>query len=263
MTDRQILDVYQVERSGDRVAKALDIGRTSVYRTLVKHGIVRDGLNEYRVKAQRYDSETAAEIIRLYRSGVKTSALVAKFGGTYYSIKASISRSGGKIRPNPCPSIKDGEESEILRLSAAGFSTIKIASALQRSTAFVTRVLNRNGIFKFEDRRGEKHPSWKGGRWVTPDGGYVMIKVDLDDPIASKMLRSGGYIPEHRLVMARSLGRPLMRHETVHHIDGNKQNNAIENLQLRQGPHGRGAAMRCRDCGSCNIEPVPLSEPED
>tara|TARA_B100002019_G_C21235625_1_gene582560 strand:- start:424 stop:807 length:384 start_codon:yes stop_codon:yes gene_type:complete len=32
--------------------------------------------------------------------------------------------------------------------------------------------------------------------------------------------------------MAESLGRPLTRQEVVHHIDGNKQNNSIENLEL-------------------------------
>ena len=36
----------------------------------------------------------------------------------------------------------------------------------------------------------------------------------------------------HRLVMELSLGRTLSRNEVVHHIDRNKTNNSIENLQL-------------------------------
>jgi len=36
----------------------------------------------------------------------------------------------------------------------------------------------------------------------------------------------------HRLVMERALGRALLPHEDVHHLDGDKQNNSLENLQL-------------------------------
>ncbi len=67
-----------------------------------------------------------------------------------------------------------------------------------------------------------------------------------------------GYVFEHRLVMARSLGRPLAPKETVHHIDGDRQHNDLSNLQLRSGRHGNGAVYRCRDCGSHNVEAVPL-----
>ena len=44
--------------------------------------------------------------------------------------------------------------------------------------------------------------------------------------------RSGRYALEHRLIMERMLKRLLSQNEVVHHKDGNKQNNKIENLQV-------------------------------
>lgn len=101
----------------------------------------------------------------------------------------------------------------------------------------------------------------KGTRPRSPtiDGhGYVRTGVTHDDPLWI-MADRHGYVPEHRLVMARHLGRPLTSNESVHHKDGNRQNNDIDNLQLRVGQHGRGVALRCRCCGSTDLKAVTIT----
>ena len=78
---------------------------------------------------------------------------------------------------------------------------------------------------------GHLASNWRGGRSKT--GGYIKI-YNPDHPYATKQ----GYVMEHRLLMEKHLGRYLKPGEIVHHLDGNKQNNTIENLELtRNGRH--------------------------
>ena len=67
---------------------------------------------------------------------------------------------------------------------------------------------------------GSRCAAWKGGTMKMANG-YICQYVS-----------PGNYVYQHRLVMEKYLGRKLIREELVHHIDGDKKNNHISNLQL-------------------------------
>ena len=84
-----------------------------------------------------------------------------------------------------------------------------------------------------ESMKGEKNHAWKGG--VTEKkrkGNYKReILVRCPDEF-EEMARANGYVPEHRLKVAKELGRPLTSTEVVHHKDHDNHNNDLSNLEL-------------------------------
>lgn len=68
--------------------------------------------------------------------------------------------------------------------------------------------------------------SWRKPFQITTNG-YVIIHIPVH-PLASK----DGYVMQHRLVMEEHLGRYLSHEEIVHHRNGIKNDNEIENLEV-------------------------------
>ena len=68
----------------------------------------------------------------------------------------------------------------------------------------------------------------KGSKGMYKQNGYILAKAEYH-PHANKK----GYVPLHRLLIENELGRYLTpRKELVHHIDGDRSNNDLQNLKL-------------------------------
>lgn len=110
------------------------------------------------------------------------------------------------------------------------------------------RYLERKKIAKYgpsaagQDMRGRHANHARGdangranrsGVYVTSQG-YIARRVPFEHPHGwgSPTVRSHRYAYEHVLVMMAHLGRPLADGEVVHHKNGDRQDNRLENLEL-------------------------------
>ena len=86
----------------------------------------------------------------------------------------------------------------------------------------------------FEGRYPNNRPQNPNAKWIDHDG-YVTIYR----PMHPNAFVSGN-IKQHTFVMSEYLGRPLTKHERVHHKNGIRDDNRIENLELWNKSHPSG-----------------------
>lgn len=173
------------------------------------------------------------KVVKLFHELGSTRLVADQLGMTVSTVGRLLNRHGiptpreGRMTPN---SACERNSDMVLRLCEEGHSLAEIGRRVGTQGKNVKAFLRRNGVVKqfSTAKRGEDHYAWKG-RTVDKDG-YVLIHLK-GHPNARKHTH---YVFEHRLVMEEALGRFLEPHEVVHHLDGVKDHNHIENLQLFQ-----------------------------
>jgi len=76
-----------------------------------------------------------------------------------------------------------------------------------------------------KNRSGNLNKNWKGGFLINDGYKYIWRPKHPNST-------QHGYVCEHRLIMEKKIGRVLTKNEVVHHKDGNRLNNSIENLKM-------------------------------
>ena len=109
----------------------------------------------------------------------------------------------------------------------------KVIPSRLKNTRFCSNVCHgkhilqsREVINKIKRKYKEDNPAWNKKGFSYHSDGYILIRVG-NHPHAHK-----GWYFEHRIIMEKHLGRFLQSTELIHHINGNKRDNRIENLKI-------------------------------
>ena len=151
------------------------------------------------------------KVISDYMSGKSSSDIAEEMGASARHVRRMLKMAGVQIRTlsesKKALMQNNPKERERVKKMHPGFLSDKARDAL-----------------RIGQQPGPKNPRWKGGTTLSVLGYEAYTKSKTNG-------RNGGRLV-HRVLAEQAAGRQLRSDEHVHHIDGNKRNNAIENLVI-------------------------------
>jgi hypothetical protein len=240
-TPENAAEVERLWREGlgvQKIARTVGTRNGTISRVLADRGIeTRFGGQNHRFKGSQVEV-LAAE----YEAGASLNELAARYGGSATVVGNTLRRHGMQLRDKGSHLYWTPERlTGLLELHESGRSNVDIARELGLSARVVGQQLLKLGVApRGPVLKGPAHHSWNGGKHI--HGGYVKVKLPDDDPMVS-MRNVNGYVPEHRLVMARKLGRPLLPEENPHHKNLIRTDNTPSNLELWTSSQPSGARV--------------------
>lgn len=144
---------------------------------------------------------------------------------------------------------KNPNTGEHMRGDRSPMKRPEVVAKLSGENHWRNRPENAERAAKYISEQKEKlvgihNPNWKGGKTLNGEG-RVMIRIN------------GEYIPEHRLIMEKHIGRKLESSEIVHHINKDLTDNRIENLELLKD-QSEHASIHNRSRRFLNVNDAPV-----
>lgn len=137
--------------------------------------------------------------------------------------------------------LSEEQVSRLLELYDSGATLSHIAREIGCAVETVAYQVKKSGRQSAKERILASEKTYR----KKTSQGYITLMTRYFDVNGKRRYRE---LLEHRAVMASHLGRDLLPGETIHHRNGVRTDNRIENLELRVGQHGNGAT-HCPHCG--------------
>lgn len=203
----KIIKLYKNGKSISEIAKISDISPPTVKRKLIENNIE---LNLYKNNRSRISTE---EIIYLYETGL-SSIEIAKIAGISFVAILNKLKNNNINKKEPKDYRKHNYEL-IRKDYDNGLSLKKLTEIYKINPSTIWYILKKTGPTRpRESLKGKDHPCWKEFKKLS--GNYVMMNYEN--------------IREHRFNIEKEIKRKLFFWEEVHHINGIRNDNKLENL---------------------------------